>query len=165
MIRTISRHDFKFDGRRAVAISLKVFAAVAAVCALMLTFTVGDYYIFNRIGEYGFFFSVSQWFKKAGLLLILAAVFFNCKSCADAVKYTLPLFIILSCCLFGGFFDIVPEAEAGSAQEIFNSINLGFPKWLNITLFFLENVALAACCGLFMARDLSPNAHPAANSS
>lgn len=153
MTQAVTKNKFSFDGRKAINISLLFCAAVAAVCAFVLTFTVGDYYIFNRISEYGFFFSVSQWIKKAGLLLILAAVFFKCKSCADAVKYTLPLFVILSCCLFGGFFDIVPPAEPGSAQEIFNSVNLGFPKGLNMALFFIENIALVACCGLFMARD------------
>lgn len=142
------------DFRRAINISLWVCAAVAAVCALLLTFTVGDYYIFNRFSQYGFFFCLSQWIKKAGLLLILAAVFFNCKSCADVVKYVLPLFIILSCCLFGDFFDIVtPVPDDKPAQEIFNKINLGFPKWLNITLFFLQNVTLTACCALFFVRD------------
>lgn len=152
MALTLTKLKSNFDGRRAVAISLKVCAAVAAVCALLLTFTVGDYYIFNRIGEYGFFFCLSQWIKKAGLLLIIAAVFFNCKSCADAVKYVLLLFLILSSCLFGDFFDVVPAADT-PAQEIYNSINLHFPKWLNITLFSLQNIAYAACCGLLIARD------------
>ncbi|MCM1546354.1 MAG: YwaF family protein [Clostridiales bacterium] len=153
MTQTITKSRSGFDLNRFSGIALKACAAVAAVCALLLTFTVGDYYIFNRFSEYGFFFCLSQWVKKAGLLLILAAVFFNCKSCADVVKYLLPVFIILSCCLFGGFFDIVTPAEAGSPQEIFNKINLGFPKWLNITLFFVQNVAYAACCALFFVRD------------
>lgn len=153
MTQTTAKSRFGFDLNKFVSISLKVCAAVCAVCALLLTFTVGDYYIFNRISEYGFFFCISQWLKKTGLLLILAAVFFNCKSCADVVKYVLPLFVILSCCLFGGFFDIYPAAEAGSAQEIFNTVNLGFPKWLNMTLYFLQNVALLACCALLFVRD------------
>lgn len=154
MTDTKVKMKFNFDGRRAVKISLLVCAAVAAVCALLLTFTVGDYYIFNRIGEYGFFFAISQWIKKAGLVLIIMAVFFNCKSCADAVKYVLPLFLVLSCCLFGDFFDITtPVPDDRPAQEIFNKINLGFPKWLNMTLFFLQNVALAACCALLIVRD------------
>ncbi|MCM1438121.1 MAG: YwaF family protein [Roseburia sp.] len=152
MTQTITKNESSFNSRKVIGISLYACAAVAAVCALLLTFTVGDYYIFNRFSEYGFFFCLSQWVKKAGLLLILAAVFFNCKSCADAVKYVLPLFVILSCCLFGGFFDIVPPADT-PAQEIFNKINLGFPKGLNMALYFIENIALIACCGLFMARD------------
>lgn len=137
---------------KAVHILLKISAAVALVCALVLTFTVGDYYIFNRISEYGFFFCISQWVKKAGLVMIALAVFFDCKSCADAVKYTLPVFVILSCCLFGGFFDIAPEVN-NTNDEIFNSVNLFMPKWLNVTLFFVQNVALAACCGLLIVRD------------
>ncbi len=154
MTQTVTKVRSGFDINKFASVSLKVFAAVAAVCALLLTFTVGDYYIFNRISQYGFFFCLSQWVKKAGLLLILAAVFFNCKSCADVVKYVLPLFIVLSCCLFGEFFDIVtPVPEDRPAQEIFNKVNLGFPKWLNITLYFIENVALTACCALFFVRD------------
>ena len=153
MTNTVSKSRFGFDINKFTALGLKVCAAVCAVCALLLTFTVGDYYIFNRFSDYGFIFCMSQWFKKAGLLLILAAVFFNCKSCADVVKYVLPLFVILSCCLFGDFFDIVTPAEPDSAQEIFNKVNLGFPKWLNITLYFLQNAALLACCALLFVRD------------
>ena len=152
MTQTNAKSRFGFDLNKFTGVSLTVCAAVCAVCALLLTFTVGDYYIFNRISEYGFFFCISQWIKKAGLLLILAAVFFGCKSCADAVKYVLPLFVVLSCCLFGNFFDIYPAADT-PAQEIFNKINLGFPKWLNVTLFFIQNVALIACCALFFVRD------------
>lgn len=137
---------------KAIKILLTVFAAVSAVCALILTFTVSDYYIFNRISEYGFFFCLSQWVKKAGLVLIVLAVFFNCKSCAAAVKYFLPLFVILSCCLYGDFFDIVPAVE-NTNDKIFNSVNLFMPKWLNITLFFLQNLSLAVCCALFIVRD------------
>lgn len=152
MTQALTKNKFNIDISRLTNVSLKVFAAVAAVCALLLTFTVGDYYIFNRIGEYGFFFCLSQWVKKAGLILIIVAVFFNSKSCADAVKYVLPLFLILSSCLFGDFFNVSPEANT-HAQEIYNSVNLLFPKWLNITLFFIQNVAYAACCGLFVLRD------------
>lgn len=137
---------------RALHMLLAASTAVAVACALILTFTVGDYYIFNRISEYGFFFCLSQWFKKAGLVMITLAVFFGCRSCADAVKYTLPVFIILSCCLYGDFFDVVPEV-GNTNDEIFNSVNLFIPGWLNVTLFFLQNAALAACCGLFIVRD------------
>lgn len=147
-----NKRKINIDRGHAVKISLYTLAAVAAVCALFLTFTVGDYYIFNRMGEYGVIFSLSQWAKKAGLILIVLAVFFGCKSCADAVKYVLPVFVILSCFLFGDFFDIVPPAE-NTNEEIFNSVNLFFPKWLNITLYSIQNVALAACCALFVVRD------------
>lgn len=137
---------------RAIKILLKVCAAVATVTALLLTFTVGDYYIFNRMAEYGVVFSLSQWIKKAGLVLIVLAVFFSCKSCASAVKFVLPLFVILSCCLYGDFFDIVPKVE-NTNDEIFNAVNLFMPKWLTITLFFVHNLSLAACCALFILRD------------
>lgn len=136
---------------KAVNKLLTVFASLAAVTALLLTFTVGDYYIFNRMAEYGVVFPISQWVKKAGLILIILAVFFNCKGCADAVKYVLPIFVILSCCLYGDYFDIVPEVK-GTNDEIFNSVNLFMPKWLNITLFFVHNVCLGLCCGLFIVQ-------------
>ncbi|MGN1060213.1 MAG: hypothetical protein ACI4QN_00620 [Candidatus Coproplasma sp.] len=135
-----------------IRILLIIFASISAVTALVLTFTVSDYYIFNRISQYGFFFSLSQWVKKAGLILIVLAVFFNCKGCATAVKYVLPVFVILSCCLYGDFFDIVPEVNSTN-DEIFNSVNLFMPKWLTITLFFLHNVCLVVCCGLFVLQD------------
>lgn len=139
---------------RTVNTLLTVCAALAALCALALTFTVSDYFIFNRIAEYGFFFCLSQWVKKAGLILILLAVFFKCKGCADAVKYVLPLFLILSCCLYGNFFEAELAVKAGDTNaEIFKSLNSFFPKWLNITLFFVQNVAYAVCCALFFVRD------------
>ncbi len=139
---------------RWVSVCLIIFAAIAAVCALALTFTVSDYYIFNRIGEYGVIFCVSQWVKKAGLLLIALAVFFNCKSCADAVKYFLPLFVILSCFLFGGFFDAEPQVAEGDINgEIFKGVNSFFPRSLNVALFFIQNAALLLCCGLLFIRD------------
>ncbi|MGN0807179.1 MAG: hypothetical protein ACI4MN_01855 [Candidatus Coproplasma sp.] len=137
---------------KAIKILLTVFASLAAITALLLTFTVGDYYIFNRMAEYGVVISISQWVKKAGLVLIVLAVFFNCKGCAGAVKYVLPVFVILSCCLYGNFFDIVPEAQ-NTNDEIFNAVNLFMPKWLNITLFFLHNACLVICCGLFILQD------------
>ncbi len=139
------------DGRALTAI-LRVCAALCALCALLLTFTVSDYYIFNRITEYGFLFCFSQWFKKAGLILIILAVFFKCKSCADAVKFTLPVFAVLSCCLYGNYFEIVPEATTTN-EQIFNSVNMFMPKWLNITLFFSQSAFLAICCALIIVRD------------
>ncbi|MGN0806015.1 MAG: hypothetical protein ACI4MC_03170 [Candidatus Coproplasma sp.] len=139
-------------GPKAIKILLTVFAALAAATALALTFTVSDYYIFNRMAEYGVIFSLSQWVKKAGLILIVLAVFFNCRGCATAVKYVLPIFVILSCCLYGDFVDIVPDVNSTN-DEIFNSVNLFMPKWLAITLFFLHNVCLVVCCGLFIVED------------
>lgn len=138
--------------RAGLILALKICVGVAAAFAFLLTFTVSDYYIFNRIGEYGFFFCISQWFKKTGLFMLLIAVFFKSKSCAQSVKYFLPLFVILSCCLFGNFFDAAHEATTPDA-EIYNAVNLFFPKWLNITLFFAQNALYIACCVLLFLRD------------
>lgn len=142
---------------RSADTALKFAAALSAICALLLTFTLSDYYIFNRISTYGFVFCLSQWAKKAGLILIVLAAFFNCRRCGDAVKYMLPVFLILSCCLFGDFFDaevIITGDDATSVnREIFKSINDFFPQWLNIALFFAENTALALCCAMLFMRD------------
>lgn len=138
--------------RKYFTLALKICVCLAAAFALLLTFTVSDYYIFNRISEYGFFFCISQWFKKAGLFMLLLAAFFKSKSCAQPVKYFLPLFVILSCCLFGNFFDAAPKATT-TDQEIYNSINLFFPKWLNVTLFFAQNALYIACCALLFLLD------------
>ena len=142
--------------QKGLTLALKICVAAAAVFALLLTFTVSDYYIFNRMGygagQFDVFFCLSQWFKKAGLILLLLAVFFKSKSCAQVVKYFLPLFVVLSCFLFGNFFDVTIEA-ATTNEEIFNSINLLFPKWLNVTLFFAQNATYIACCALLFLID------------
>ena len=44
--------------------------AVALACALLLTFTVSDYYIFNRAVQFGVPFVLCQWAKKGALLLL-----------------------------------------------------------------------------------------------
>lgn len=149
---SVSLYNSIMNAHKITDRALKIMAVVLAVTAFLLTFTVSDYYIFNRFAEFGFFFCVSQWIKKGGLLLILLAVFYNKKGCADAVKYALPLFVILSCCLFGNFFDVTKIADTPE-QEIYNSVNLFFPKWLNITLFFLQNALYIAVCALFFIRD------------
>jgi hypothetical protein len=129
-----------------------VSAGLIAAIALLLTFTISDYYIFNRFSEFGFFFCLSQWVKKAGILLVIMAVFYNKRCAADIAKYVLPLFVILSCALFGNFFDITKVATTPE-QEIYNSINLFFPEWLNITLFFLQNVLYIFTCAMLFVRD------------
>ena len=86
--------------------ALLALTALLLAISLVLTFTISDYYIFNRIGEFGFFFAFSQWVKKAGLLLLPLAVFYKKKCCSDIAKYVLPLFVVLSCALFGNFFEI-----------------------------------------------------------
>ena len=142
--------------QKGLDLALKICVGIAALFALLLTFTVSDYYIFNRMGygagQYDVFFCLSQWFKKAGLILLLLAVFFKSKSCAQVVKYFLPVFVILSCALFGGFFDASPVANSTN-EEIFNSVNLFFPKWLNMTLFFAQNALYLACCGMLFLKD------------
>ena len=92
--------------RRITDVGLKAVTGLILAIALILTFTVSDYYIFNRIGEFNFFFVFSQWMKKAGLLLLPLAVYYNKKCCSDIFKYVLPLFVILSSCTFGSFFDV-----------------------------------------------------------
>ena len=140
------------ERKKQIDISLKILTGASLAVALMLTFTVSDYYIFNRISEFGFFFCLSQWVKKAGLLLLPLAVYYGKKSCADIAKCVLPPFVILSCCIFGGFFDITKPALTPQ-QEIYNLINLFIPKAANITMFFLHNALTLAVCALLFARD------------
>ncbi|MCD7729131.1 MAG: hypothetical protein LUI60_04375 [Clostridia bacterium] len=45
----------------------KVCCAIMLAAALALTFTVSDYYIFNRMAQYGVLFCLSQWVKRQGL--------------------------------------------------------------------------------------------------
>lgn len=132
--------------------ALRILAAVALLCAFTLTFTVSDYYIFNRFSDFGFLFCISQWVKKAAILLIPLAVFYKNKRCADILKYVLPVFVIISCFTFSTFFDITKAAD-DYRQEIYNSINLFFPKWLNVTLFFLQNAVISGICALLFVRD------------
>lgn len=134
--------------------ALKAVTGLILAIALILTFTVSDYYIFNRIGEFDFFFVFSQWMKKAGLLLLPLAVFYRKKCCSDIFKYVLPLFVILSCCLFGSFFDVSAEANAQTPSElIFAHMNGFMPKAANMTLFFLSNALCLVACALLFARD------------
>ena len=137
---------------RIIEVQLKWLSLAAALCALLLTFTISDYYIFNRFSEFNPLFVLSQWIKKAGLLLILMAAFYKKRCCADVAKYILPLPIILSLALSGDFFDITKVAET-PAQEIYNSVNLFMPKWLNITLFCIHCAIYAYICILFFVRD------------
>lgn len=137
-----------------IDIALKCCAAALLAVSLVLTFTVSDYYIFNRIGEFNIFFVVSQWIKKAGLLLIPLAVFYKKKSCSDIAKYVLPLFVVLSACTFGDFFDVTMATETSTgAQLCFAHINEFIPKTVNIALFFLSCALYIAVCGLLFLRD------------
>lgn len=138
----------RFDGRTL----LKILAGTSAAIALVLTFTLSDYYIFNRMTAFGVVFPLCQWLKKGGLIMLVLAAFFDCRSCADGAKYLLPLPVILSCLLYGEFFDVTLYAYT-PAQEIYNSVNLFFPRWLHITLFFLQNLTMGLSCALILARD------------
>lgn len=146
--------------KRYTDVGLKASAGLLLAIALLLTFTVSDYYIFNRISEYGFIFTLSQWMKKAGLLLIPLAVYCNKKCCADIAKYVLPVFVILSCCLFGNFFDATAITETSTpAQLVYAHINEFMPKAANMALFFISNALyLLICAGLFIRDGYKVNA-------
>lgn len=133
--------------------SLKCSAAALLLTALILTFTVSDYYIFNRAEEFGFFFVLSQWVKKAGLLLIPMAVFYNKKSCADIAKYVLPVFVIISCFAFGGFFDATKLTGESNAAKVYAHINEFIPKAANIALYFVQCALYIIICALLFVRD------------
>lgn len=130
---------------RIVDISLKVCCALFVAVSLALTFTVSDYYIFNKIGysegEFGFFFVLSQWVKKSGLLLLPLAAYFKKNRCAQAAKYILPAFILFSMFAFGRYFDITMLTDdATPAQKVLASINEFVPKSANMALFFCAAV-------------------------
>ncbi len=135
-------------------VALKACTAALLAVSLILTFTVSDYYIFNRIGEFNVFFVLSQWVKKAGLLLLPLAVFYNKKCCADIAKYLLPVFTVISLCTFGGFFDVtMMTGGADPVKDCFASINEFMPRAANITFFCISCVLTAAVCALLFVRD------------
>ena len=138
--------------KRQTDIGLKVCAVILIAVTLVLSFTVSDYYIFNRVSEYGFVFVFCQWMKKAGLLLIPLAVFYNKKCCSDTAKYFLPVFVIVSCFTFGEFFNATSvTVNSTLADFCFAGINEFIPKSVNIALFFISNALyLFICAGLFV---------------
>ena len=141
--------------RKKINIALKIITAVILAFALALTFTLSDYYIFNRFSEmhrWNPAFVISQWVKKAGLLLLPLAVYLNKKSCADLFKWVMPVFVIISF-YTGGYFDVTKDALGSPAQEIYNNINLFMPKWVNMSLFFFQNALMLIACILLFARD------------
>ncbi len=145
---------------KALKISLIVIVSIFLATSFLLTFTVSDYYIFNRISflnskdSFSIFFVLSQWIKKLGLLFLPLAVFYNRKSCSDIAKWILPIFIVISCFTFGSFFDItMVSADASVTTNIFAKINEFIPKWLNITLFFIAATTELAACVLLFIRD------------
>lgn len=135
-------------------VALQVCTALYLAVSLVLTFTVSDYYIFNRIGEFNFVFVFCQWIKKCGLLLLPLAVWYKKKCCSDIAKYVLPVFIIVSCFTFGSFFDITMMTEdASPAQKVFASINEFMPKAANMALFFIACALELFCCASLFVRD------------
>ncbi len=140
--------------RKISDISLKVCAGLLLAVSLVLTFTVSDYYIFNRIGQYGFVFVMCQWIKKAGLLLIPLAVYYNKKSCSDIAKYFLPVFVITACFTFGDFFDATNITENSTGAELcFANINEFIPRAANIALYFISSALYLIVCALLFVRD------------
>ena len=140
--------------KRYTDVALKSCTAALLAVSLILSFTVSDYYIFNRIGQFNVFFVLSQWVKKAGLLLLPLAVFYNKKCCSDIAKYLLPVFMVISLCTFGGFFDItMMTGGADPVRDTFASINEFMPKAANITFFCISCVLTAAVCALLFVRD------------
>lgn len=132
--------------KRYADITLKAGTAALLAVALILTFTASDYYIFNRISQFGFFFCLAQWVKKACFLLFPLAAYYGKKSCADIAKYSF-IFIPLSCALFGGFFDVLP------APDEFAQINGFIGKTANMALFFTENALHLILCAALFIRD------------
>lgn len=146
------------EKKRVVDISLKACCALFLFVSLILTFTVSDYYIFNKIGysdgQFGFFFVLGQWIKKSGLLLLPLAVYYRKKGCAEVAKYVLPVFILISFFTFGGFFDVTMLTESATpAQKVLASINEFIPKPANMALFFIAAVLELGCCVLLFVRD------------
>lgn len=140
--------------------ALKALTALLLLIALVLTFTVSDYYIFNRIsllgGEDSFnaLFVVSQWMKKSGYLLIPLAVFYNKKCCSDVAKYVLPLFIVASVFTYGDFFTVTKLVESASpADKVYASINEFIPPVANMALFFTASAIELLICILLFVRD------------
>lgn len=140
--------------RRLNDTALKWVCALFLTASFLLTFTVSDYYIFNRMAEFGYIFPISQWIKKAGLLLLPLAVYYGKRCCADIAKYVLPVFIIISACTFGSFFDITLLTESASpAEKVFASINEFMPKSLHMALFFIASITELIACALLFVRD------------
>lgn len=135
-------------------VALKICVGAYLALSFVLTFTVSDYYIFNRISEFGIFFVVSQWMKKLGLLLLLLAAYYNKKCCSDVAKYFLPMFIIISCCTFGSFFDITMLSDSSTpAENVYASVNEFIPKQANMALFFAAAALELISCVLLTVRD------------
>lgn len=151
---------YTMKAKKFADVTLKALTAVLLALALALTFTVSDYYIFNRIslsggeGRFGLPFVLSQWVKKSGYLLIPLAVFYKKRSCADVAKYVLPAFIILSAFTYGDFFDVTMlTASASPADKVYASINEFIPPAVNKIMFFAACGAELLICVMLFVRD------------
>lgn len=148
------------NAKKSVDVALKVFTALTLALAFVLTFTVSDYYIFNRIsltdGEDSFnaLFVISQWIKKSGYLLLPLAAYYKKRSCSDIAKYVLPAFIIAGFFTYGNFFEITMLTESASpADKVYASINEFIPKLAVQILFFTAAGTELISCLLLFARD------------
>ncbi|MDE7265112.1 MAG: YwaF family protein, partial [Clostridia bacterium] len=65
----------------------------------------------------------------------------------------LPPFVILSCGLFGKFFDITMLTGASNADEVYAHINEFIPKAANMTLYFIQCALYLAICAYLFVRD------------
>ncbi len=135
-----------------IKISLYVLTAAMLAAGLLLTFTVSDYYIFNRIGEFNALFAISQIIKKSGYLLIPLAVYYNKNRCSDIAKYILPPFVIISCFTFGQFFKVSLQSSAPAAEAVYAHINEFIPSWLNIAAYFLQCALCLSICALLFVQ-------------
>ncbi len=134
-------------------VALKVFTGIMLAISLVLTFTVSDYYIFDKFNQYNPLFIICQWIKKSGLLLLPLAAFLKKKSCADIAKYLLPVFVIISMFTYGDFFDITMLTDAASpAEKVYAHINEFIPKDAHMLLFFLESGFMLGACALLFVR-------------
>ena len=149
--RRAKKYNSAMNSKNAAAQAGKAFAIAMLIAAFALTFTVSDYYIFNRMNIYGAF-AAAQWVKKAGLLLLPAALFFGNRKCSDCAKYVLPAAVAVAACTFGDFFDITAAADS-PAQEIYNSINAFIPKTARIALFCTESACMLGACVCLFVRD------------
>lgn len=139
---------------KVIDLLLKIFTGVFLGAAFFLTFTPADYYVFSRVSEFGFFFVISRWICKSGLLLLPLAVYYKKKSCADIAKYILPVFVVLSCSLFGKYFDISKMNDAVTpAEKVLAHYNEFVPKALNMTVYFVSAALELGVCVLLFLRD------------
>lgn len=147
-------YNITMAGNKSVETALKVFCAALLTVALVLTFTVSDYYIFDKFSTYNPVFIICQWAKKSGLLLLPLAVFFKKRTCADAAKYLLPVFTAVSLFTFGNFFEITMlGGDTASAEAVYANINEFIPKGVRGVLFFTEAWLVFAVCALLFMRD------------